>query len=73
MHPAREAIIEDQLSRMGQLVTASLRNLQAAGEIFIKAEETYGIKMIQPQEGEHLNYLTIVFPGMKSGTGVPFI
>ncbi|AMQ69138.1 MULTISPECIES: aminotransferase class V-fold PLP-dependent enzyme [Bacillus amyloliquefaciens group] len=62
MHPAREAIIDDQLSRMDQLVTASLRNLETAGEIFAKAEETNGIRMIQPQEGEHLNYLTIVFP-----------
>lgn len=61
MHPAREAIIDDQLSRMDQLVTASLQNVEAAGEIFAKAEETYGIRMIQPQEGEHLNYLTIVF------------
>ncbi|MES9776852.1 aminotransferase class V-fold PLP-dependent enzyme [Bacillus velezensis] len=62
MHPAREAIIDDQLSRMDQLVTASLQNLETAGEIFAKAEETNGIRMIQPQEGEHLNYLTIVFP-----------
>lgn len=62
MHPAREAIIDDQLSRMDQLVTASLRNLETAGEIFAKAGETNGIRMIQPQEGEHLNYLTIVFP-----------
>ncbi|RAP13692.1 aminotransferase class V-fold PLP-dependent enzyme [Bacillus velezensis] len=62
MHPAREAIIDDQLSRIDQLVTASLRNLETAGEIFAKAEETNGIRMIQPQEGEHLNYLTIVFP-----------
>ncbi|AJC26055.1 MULTISPECIES: aminotransferase class V-fold PLP-dependent enzyme [Bacillus] len=62
MHPAREAIIDDQLSRMNQLVTASLRNLETAGEIFAKAGETNGIRMIQPQEGEHLNYLTIVFP-----------
>lgn len=62
MHPAREAIIDDQLSRIDQLVTASLRNLQTAGEIFAKAGETNGIRMIQPQEGEHLNYLTIVFP-----------
>ncbi|WP_163113472.1 aminotransferase class V-fold PLP-dependent enzyme [Bacillus velezensis] len=62
MHPAREAIIDDQLSRMDQLVTASLRNLETAGEIFAKAEETNGIRMIQPQEGEHLNYLTVVFP-----------
>ncbi|MGG0913613.1 aminotransferase class V-fold PLP-dependent enzyme [Bacillus velezensis] len=62
MHPAREAIIDDQLSRMDQLVTASLQNLETAGEIFAKAGETNGIRMIQPQEGEHLNYLTIVFP-----------
>lgn len=62
MHPAREAIIDDQLSRMDQLVTASLRNLETAGEIFAKAGETNGIRMIQLQEGEHLNYLTIVFP-----------
>ncbi|MDQ8056882.1 aminotransferase class V-fold PLP-dependent enzyme [Bacillus velezensis] len=62
MHPAREAIIDDQLSRMDQLVTASLRNLETAGEIFAKAGETTGLRMIQPQEGEHLNYLTIVFP-----------
>ncbi|MEH6968215.1 aminotransferase class V-fold PLP-dependent enzyme [Bacillus velezensis] len=62
MHPAREAIIDDQLSRMDQLVTASLRNLETAGEIFAKAGETNGIRMIQPQEGEHLNYLTVVFP-----------
>ncbi|ANB85099.1 aminotransferase class V-fold PLP-dependent enzyme [Bacillus velezensis] len=62
MHPAREAIIDDQLSRIDQLVTASLQNLETAGEIFAKAEETNGIRMIQPQEGEHLNYLTIVFP-----------
>ncbi|MBT2572731.1 aminotransferase class V-fold PLP-dependent enzyme [Bacillus sp. ISL-51] len=62
MHPAREAIIDYQLTRIDQLVTAAAQNLETAGEIFTQAEEEYGIKMIQPQKGEYLNYLTIVFP-----------
>ncbi|QHF59521.1 regulatory protein [Bacillus subtilis] len=62
MHPVRQAIIEYQLSKMEWLVRDSSRNLETARYIFARAEELYGIKMIQPQEGESLNYLTIVFP-----------
>ncbi|ASB94936.1 DegT/DnrJ/EryC1/StrS family aminotransferase [Bacillus subtilis] len=62
MHPVRQAIIEYQLSKMERLVRDSSRNLETARYIFAQAEELYGIKMIQPQEGESLNYLTIVFP-----------
>ncbi|AGE64993.1 aminotransferase class V-fold PLP-dependent enzyme [Bacillus subtilis] len=62
MHPVRQAIIEYQLSKMERLVRDSSRNLETAKYIFARAEELYGIKMIQPQEGESLNYLTIVFP-----------
>ncbi|MCY9185417.1 aminotransferase class V-fold PLP-dependent enzyme [Bacillus halotolerans] len=62
MHPVRQAIIEYQLSKMERLVKDSSRNLETARYIFAEAEELYGIKMIQPQAGESLNYLTIVFP-----------
>lgn len=61
MHPVRQAIIEYQLSKMERLVRESSRNLETARYIFAQAEELYGIKMIEPQEGESLNYLTIVF------------
>jgi len=62
MHPVRQAIIEQQLTKMEQLVKDSSENLETARYIFARAEALYGIKMIQPQEGESLNYLTIVFP-----------
>ncbi|MBU2658629.1 aminotransferase class V-fold PLP-dependent enzyme [Bacillus cabrialesii] len=62
MHPVRQAIIEQQLTKMERLVKDSSENLEMASCILARAEALYGIKMIQPQEGESLNYLTIVFP-----------
>lgn len=62
MHPSREAIIENQLSKIDQLIKASAKNIETARERFEQAETTYGVQMIQPKEGECLNYLTIVFP-----------